>query len=314
MDENQRKEAKKKLKELRKELEDKIKEIIPDALKSQARPGTVDERIEDAIVLDEQSGRKAVESVLFASSKPLSLHELKRIIKPLSTTMIVKIIDELKEQYEREDRSFRINEIAGGYEISTLPQYGIWIARLEKEKKMKQASLPALETLAILAYKQPVTRVEIEEIRGVDVSGVISTLLEKNFITIVGRKEVPGRPLLYGTTDLFLEHFGLPSLHNLPDMVEIKALVDDTIKREELLRKEHIVKAAQENAPSEDQTSTINLKEEATNLADKYEEIAAQVEGVKVKSLRQISEIIDPSIDDKPQNDDESKNEEQPNP
>ena len=124
-------------------------------------------------------------------------------------------------------------EIAGGFEIVTHKEYAPWLARLELQKKIRQASRSALETLAVLAYKQPVTRAEIEELRGVDISGVLSTLLEKGFIKIVGKKEVAGRPFLYGTTDKFLEHFGLKSVDDLPPIGEIKSLIERAVRKEE---------------------------------------------------------------------------------
>jgi len=294
MDERQQKEERQKLKELRRELEEKIKEIIPEALKSQTAYATADEQLEEAVVLDDRTGKQVIEALLFATSKPLSVPELSRIVKTLKPAQIQRCITELKEEYERLDRSYRINEVAQGYEISTLPQFSVWLAKLEKEKKAKQASLAALETLAILAYKQPVTRVEIEEIRGVDVSGVIATLLERGFVRIVGRKEMPGRPLVYGTTERFLEHFGLKSLGELPNINEIKTLVEDTIKREELLRKEQLVPVA---ADEENEAAAIPAEEvdDAATLAAKYDEISRLIDDVKVMSAKKISKIINPN-------------------
>ncbi len=293
MDEKQRKEERQKLKELRKELEEKIKGIIPDALKSQMASPVADERLEENIVVDDRTAKQVIESLLFAASKPLGANEISRIVKSLKQSQIVRLINELKEDYISGDRSFRLQEVAGGYEISTMPQFSMWIAKLEKEKKSKHASLAALETLAILAYKQPVTRVEIEEIRGVDVSGVLSTLLERNFINITGRKEIPGRPLLYGTTNQFLDHFGLKSIDDLPNIDEIKTLVDSTIKKEELLRKEKLVSVVEEEAGDE-QTAQEEPAEEAEDLAAKYDEISRQIDDVKVMSSRKVSEIIKP--------------------
>ena len=179
--------------------------------------------------------KRIIEALLFASSKPLRIAEIRKMIQGAAPKEIESLIAELREEYRREARSFELIEIADGYQIVTRKEYAQWLARLELEKKIRQASRSALETLAILAYKQPVTRAEIEELRGVDVSGVLSTLLEKNFIKIVGRKEVPGRPFLYGTTEKFLEHFGLKSITGLPPIGEIKHLIERTVKREELI-------------------------------------------------------------------------------
>jgi segregation and condensation protein B len=293
MDEKHRKEERLKLKELRKELEEKIKGIIPDALREESGFEPEDLMRAEAPEIDEVLGKRIIEAILFVSAKPITTRELARILKPLSASQINALIKELKNEYNEQGRSFRIAEIAGGYELSTLPEYSPWLAKLEKEKKAKQASLAALETLAILAYKQPITRVEIEEIRGVDVSGVIATLMDRNFIKIVGRKEVPGRPLLYGTTDLFLAHFGLKSLSDLPDLDEIKNLVEDTIKREELLRQETIV-SNEINTEEEVATQTEEEAEQKVDLAAKYDEISKQIEEVKVMSKKQVAQIINP--------------------
>ena len=284
MNEKQKNEQREQLKQLRKELEEKIQGIIPEALKAEITVEETAGQIDEKIIIDEATAKRVIEAVVFASSKPVSLQDLGRILNPMAVSDIRKIVKELANEYESEGRSFRLREIAGGYEFSTLPQYASWISRLEKEKKTKQASLAALETLAILAYKQPITRVDIEEIRGVSASGVISTLLERGFIKIVGRKEVPGRPLMYGTTPAFLEHFGLKSLSDLPDIEEIKNLVEDTISREEVLRKENIV----ENVALTEETPSAPTKEMEEEIAAQFDEIAQGIDEVKVmsKSLR----------------------------
>ncbi len=135
-------------------------------------------------------------------------------------------------------------EVAGGFEIATRKEYAPWICRADMQKKAKQATQSALETLAILAYKQPLTRAEIEELRGVDVSGVVSNLMERAFIKIVGKKEIPGRPFLYATTEKFLEHFGLNTLKDLPNIEEIRMLVEKSVKKDELLGTQKLVDAA----------------------------------------------------------------------
>jgi segregation and condensation protein B len=178
------------------------------------------------------SPKRILEALLFASGKPLTIPEIKKLAQGVTPKEIEKLIGELREEYNREARSFELIDIAGGFQIVTRKEYAAWLARLEQQKKAKQASHSALETLAIMAYKQPVTRAEIEELRGVDISGVLLTLLERGFIKIVGKKEVPGRPFLYGTTEKFLEHFGLKSLSDMPQIAEIKTLVEKAVKRE----------------------------------------------------------------------------------
>ncbi|MBI4972155.1 MAG: SMC-Scp complex subunit ScpB [Candidatus Omnitrophica bacterium] len=220
-----------KMKEMRREIEAEILEKIPtDAFES--RPTGV-EQYEEIKEVDFPTMKKIVEALLFVAHKPLTMNEIKKVIKGYKSSEIDRAVQELKTEYESRDSSFRLQEIAGGYELSTHPQFAPWIMKMELDKRARQATQAALETLAILAYKQPVTRVEIEEIRGVDVSGVISTLMDRTMIKIVGRKEIPGRPLLYGTTDKFLEHFGLKSLEELPKIDEIKELVARMVNREE---------------------------------------------------------------------------------
>ena len=229
----------KELKALREELEEKLSEQLPAEEAVGARVGAA--KFEEPAEVDEAQAKRVVEAILFATSKPVTVAEIKRSLKGYGASKIEGFVRELQAEYERDGRSFRINEIAGGYELSTQPEYAPWIVKLEIQKKAKQATQSALETLSILAYKQPVTRAEIEELRGVDVSGVVSTLLEKNLIKIVGRKEVPGRPYLYGTTDKFLEHFGLKSLNELPNISEIKSLVENSVRKEDLLRTEKML-------------------------------------------------------------------------
>lgn len=251
------KERKEQLRALREELETKIEE---DLEKEGLIVGARSPRPEDGETPPLRresdpnlSGKRILEALLFASSKPLTVNEIQKIVGagfPRSETEIEgrgnraptikekeiqRLVEELRDEYHKEDRSFEIIEIAGGWQIVTKKAYAVWLARLELQKKIRQASQSALETLAILAYKQPVTRAEIEQIRGVDVSAVISTLLERGFIKIVGKKEVAGRPFLYGTTEKFLEHFGLKSIGDLPPIQEIKTLIDRAVKKEELI-------------------------------------------------------------------------------
>jgi segregation and condensation protein B len=130
----------------------------------------------------------------------------------------------LGNELEQEGRGIRLAEVAGGYRLVTKQEYAPWIKRLDKAKSAAKLSRSALESLAIIAYKQPIVRSEIEEIRGVETSGVVRTLLERKLVRIVGRKEVPGRPIMYGTTKFFLEHFGLNDLSQLPPLREFKEL------------------------------------------------------------------------------------------
>lgn len=166
--------------------------------------------------------KRIIEALLFAVNKPLSLRDIRDIIEEGAESFIKEIIEELKSEYTQSKRSFNIVEIAGGYQVVTDTYYAPWIKKLFKEDRPKTLSMPALETLAIIAYRQPITKSEIESIRGVNVEGVIQTLLEKNLIKPSGRKEAPGRPFFYVTTEEFLVHFGLRSLQDLPKLKEFE--------------------------------------------------------------------------------------------
>lgn len=230
------KEKETKLKALRQELEEQIE---TDLAKSLAEGETSFEALHGGgsdTGQAEVTPKRILEAILFASGKPMTISEIRKMMQNApSAKEIEQTIAGLRDEYQKEGRSFEIVEVAGGYEIVTRKTYAPWLARLELQRKARQASRSALETLAILAYKQPVTRAEIEDLRGVDISAVLSTLLERNFIKIVGRKEVPGRPFLYGTTEKFLEHFGLKSIGGLPNIGEIKSLVEQAVRKEELI-------------------------------------------------------------------------------
>jgi len=176
--------------------------------------------------------KKVIEAVLFVSDRPVSIEALKDVLGEVEPALIRSMIEELNAEYSSSGRSFGIREIAGGFQILTDPCYSNWVARLYK-RPPDRLSGPALETLAIVAYRQPITRAEIEAIRGVNVDGVIHTLEERGLIRTRGRKEVVGRPILYGTTNEFLQHFGLRSLEELPKLKEFKEADLDFVKEQE---------------------------------------------------------------------------------
>ena len=168
--------------------------------------------------------RGILEALLFMSADPLSMTRIVSLLGAVSKQEVEQALISLKHEYEQEGRGLHLAEIAGGYRILTKPDYAPWIKRLEKVKAPPKLSRSALESLAIIAYKQPIVRAEIEQIRGVETSGVLRTLLERKLVRIVGRKEEPGRPIMYGTTKFFLEHFGLRDLSQLPPLREVKEL------------------------------------------------------------------------------------------
>lgn len=153
-------------------------------------------------------------------NNPLTIEKIKDITG-LEKKRSRPIINELISKYDDDGRPFKIYEIAGGYKLGTKPQYSIWVKKILENKKKLQISKAALETLAIIAYNQPVTRSEIEKIRGVSCSGVLFNLLKHKFVKISGRKKAPGNPLLYKVTDFFLMHFGLKKINDLPKLSEI---------------------------------------------------------------------------------------------
>lgn len=167
-----------------------------------------------------------VEALLFASDRPLNAKEIQACLPDEILSDIVGAIEELQSDYLAMGRSFVLKEVANGYQFRTETRYAPYILGMLKASPTR-LSRPALETLAIVSYKQPVLRQEIERLRGVDVGGILRTLLEKNLIRIVGRKNIPGRPLIYGTTKRFLEVFDLKDLDSLPKLKEIRGLGSD---------------------------------------------------------------------------------------
>ncbi len=162
-----------------------------------------------------------VEALLFASDAPLSAAKIAEIVTGSTTREIREIVTALNESYSREQRVFRIETVAGGFQMLTLSEYNPWIGQLLQVKQETKLSSAAMETLAIVAYKQPVLRADVEAVRGVSCGEMLNRLRETNLIKIVGRAEDLGRPILYGTTKRFLEVFGLASLDDLPDVTEL---------------------------------------------------------------------------------------------
>jgi segregation and condensation protein B len=161
---------------------------------------------------------------LFASPDPLSIEHLQVILDEGEKEGIIRSVNSLRDTYEKNGSGLTIVQVAGGFRMSTRPDLHPWLARLARTRPAR-LSRPALETMAIIAYRQPITKAEIEAIRGVLVDGVLKTLLERDVIRVLGRKREVGRPLLYGTTQKFLEYFGFQNIADLPSPQEIEALV-----------------------------------------------------------------------------------------
>ncbi|MBO7611776.1 MAG: SMC-Scp complex subunit ScpB [Elusimicrobia bacterium] len=173
--------------------------------------------------------KKIIEALLFVSDKPLLNREIKAVIKEdlPENVKIEDIMQEMQQEYVQLNRAYELKFVADGWTFATKPEYSNWIKKLLKEKTILKLSPSAMEVLAIIAYKQPITRAEIDNVRGVDSGGVIDTLTDRKFIKIVGRKETLGRPLLYGTTQEFLRHFGLSHLSELPVIEAAKDVLPD---------------------------------------------------------------------------------------
>ncbi|MCX5669112.1 MAG: SMC-Scp complex subunit ScpB [Candidatus Omnitrophica bacterium] len=177
--------------------------------------------------MEENNLKSVIEALIFASEKPITTEQIKKVLDNLDSLSVNKIITELKNDYQAQSRGLRIVEIAGGFQMTTCSDFAPFLKKLFKNRYSDKLSKPALESLAIIAYKQPLTKSEIESLRNVNVDGVMKSLIDKNLIRICGRKKIPGRPFVYGTTREFLEHFGLKSLTDLPKMEDFTVLAQE---------------------------------------------------------------------------------------
>jgi segregation and condensation protein B len=178
----------------------------------------------DPVASDMRALKGILEALLFVTADPIPVTRFLALLGAVTKQEVDQALASLRQDYEQEGRGLQLAEVAGGYRIVTKAEFAPWLKRLEKVKAPSKLSRSALESLAIIAYKQPIVRAEVEQIRGVETSGVIRTLLERKLVRIVGRKEEPGRPIMYGTTKFFLEHFGLRDLSQLPPLREFKEL------------------------------------------------------------------------------------------
>ncbi len=173
--------------------------------------------------MDETQAKRIIEALLFVAGQAIAFKRITEALPDLDPATIRRLIDALGAEYASTGRAFHIQEVAGGYQLVTDQRLAPWIKRALAHQKPDAVSQAALETLAIIAYRQPITKAEVELIRGVDVSGSLDTLIERGFVKVAGRKDSPGRPYLYGTTAEFLRHFGLKSLEALPSLLSQEA-------------------------------------------------------------------------------------------
>jgi segregation and condensation protein B len=222
-----------------------------------------------------------VEGVLFASDAPLKAEEIARADEALDEDRVEEAIQELRTLYDETERAFQVMELGEGYQILTRSEFAPYLERFDTVPRPSRLSGPALETLAIIAYRQPIGRIEMEYIRGVGSAGVIRTLQDRDLIAVVGRAEGLGRPLLYGTTQRFLEHFGFASLDQLPRPDELPVILRDRAPLEDLLepeegREEKHLDEPSGDAPSE---SAQNVLELDRTSGDEGSEVEAGEEG-----------------------------------
>lgn len=213
-----------------------------------------------------------VESVIFASEEEIGSRQIKEIIDSsglrISVAEIEETVKDLNDEYRKEGRAFEIMSVAGGFSYATRKDYSRFVGKLYEEKQRKKLSQSAIETLSIIAYKQPITRNEIEFVRGVNVDYIVNSLLERDLITIHGRADSPGRPILYGTTKNFLKVLGLNSLEDLPKLKEINEILKNEeiegITEADIELFNSVSSGGQSSAESEDHQLTLITGEEQT--------------------------------------------------
>ena len=223
-----------------------------------------------------QELKRIIEALLFVADSPLSPAQLAKLLDTTDLAQVKNALITLVEEYQEMGRAYTLEQVAGGFCFRTRPDLAAWVARLGKQQ-VARLSPAALETLAIVAYKQPVLRAEIERLRGVDAGGVLRMLMEKDLVRVVGRKDLPGRPLIYGTTRRFLETFGLNDLKDLPSMEEIEAIMGEALAAAgEELQGQLNLESAAENSGEQDSEDGFDGEEDAesgeSQAPEQYEE------------------------------------------
>jgi segregation and condensation protein B len=263
--------------------------------------------------------KNIVEALIFSSDRPLTLKQLKDIINDEKSTSGLTVdmrkleaaVKELMEQYESDEYSYRLMEIAGGYRFATKKEYAVWLARLNKEKLKRKLSQSALETLAIIAYNQPITKSEMEYIRGVNVDYIVGALLEKDLITIRGRAETLGRPMLFGTTNTFLEYMGVASVNDLPPLKAIEEIIKsgppDGVSQSDIdfFEEINLIKARKESGES------IELNAESTEITTNGEVTPEsgpgddETQNTKLNTEKDSQDINEPDIEEQGDSDEQ---------
>jgi len=218
--------------------------------------------------MDRTELKPIIEALIFASDSPLTIEKMKQILENVSKKEIDEALEELQNEYQAQNRGFQIKEVANGYQFRTQPAFSPWLKKLKNTKPFRLTQ-PTLETLAIIAYRQPITKMEVEKIRGVDSGGVLKTLLEKKLITIAGKKDVPGKPFLFATTKTFLEVFSLENLSSLPTLKDIEDL--DNAQLPTLLRESNLSENEEIYLPEEDEATEGQGERETSLQLGEYE-------------------------------------------
>ncbi len=237
-----------------------------------------------------------VEALIFAAQEPLAVNQIRSIYqgenlrndesRQIEPETIRQIISDLNEEYSKQDRPYRIVQIAGGYQFATSTDYAEWLGKLYKEQGRRKLSQSGVETLAIVAYKQPITKAEIEKIRGVNCDYVLKTLLEKELLSVTGRAESVGRPLLYGTTREFLKHFGLNDITDLPRPREIEEILGESQFETERRMLEAQAGAEQTRKEQEDFKSRLpHIPKKKSELDEKDVEIIPHIKMREIKIM-----------------------------
>jgi segregation and condensation protein B len=197
--------------------------------------------------MSDDNVKSVIEALLFASEKPLLVEQVKEVLGHLEKEDIARLLGELSTEYEATGRGMRIVEVAGGFQMVTTSDFAPFLRKLFKQRKSERLSKSALETLAIIAYKQPVSRAEIGSIRSVNVDNMVKSLLDKGLIRVAGRKKTPGRPFVYATTRQFMEYFGLKSLAQLPKFEEFASFAQNKVAEIEAIAEDQNTEVVDES-------------------------------------------------------------------
>ena len=281
--------------------------LTPENTQATAAQADAEQAAPELLQTDE--AKRIIENLLFITDRPLKPSRIAEVVEAVNAKQALALIQELANEYEQTGRAIRILEIGGGFQMVTKPEYGRWVRRLYNEKMTTRLSNAALETLAIVAYKQPVTRAEMEVIRGVDVAAPLEKLLERGLVRVLGKRDTIGHPMVYGTTDEFLRLFGLNKISELPDL-QVFAAKQLQEKQEDL--------PFDEKLPPIADPAILALEEETQDAADAFfkrpknmfEDIETPAEGLTQETAENVAapeETSSASVAEQPATGEEDK-------